>query len=272
MKKKLFTMLAICTALTLTACNSKETTNTDTTTTTTVAVQKESNTSVTATTQQATTTAPTTTEAPILALTWENSGLSYEVIETANMSTDKTTDTLYLVTVTNNHNDNTYHINTGVSYHFYALNNCYLTPGNTFEFTFLTKEDADTFVTNITATPIKDLYLSIEEPNGHWLFAPEIECTIISTEPYGNDKNMKFNFDDTSWYFDKDNGMKVAIDEWYGAITTHTLHFYDANNNLVGVYAEPIMKNFYRDEDDATILIRPDVNFTKVTAITYGQY
>jgi len=289
MKKRLL-ILAICmVTMSFTACGNKDTEEPkESTPTTTASVieqkvdTKENVTASTTTDKVEATTAPTETtpeqtttseptKEPVGELTWENSGLSYEVIETVNMSAERTTDTLYIVTTTNNHNDNTYHINTGVSYHFYTLNNCYLTPGNTFEFTFLAKEDADTFVANITANPMKDLYVSIAETNGHWLFAPEIECTIVNTEPYGNDKKMTFNYDDTSWYFDKDNGMKVAYDEWYGFVTTTALHFYDANGNLVGVYAEPFMYSS-RDKIDATITIRPDVDFTNVTAITFGQY
>lgn len=282
MKKKLLTTIAVCAAIaTLAACSSDETTKDTTPTPTTVAaVQNESNTSEPATTeaptQQTTTTAPTettpeqiTTEPTVEPLTWENSGLSYEVTETVNMAASRyNIETLYLVTVTNNHNDNTYHIKAGDTYGMYTT--CDLTPDNTFEFVFGNKENVDTFVANITANPMNDLYVSIPDRSSNFLIAPETECTIISTEPYGNDKNITFNFDDTSWYFDKDNGMKVAIDEWYGTITTTALHFYDANDNLVGVYAEPI-KNFYRYEND-TITIRPDVDFTKITAITFGQY
>lgn len=209
-------------------------------------------------------------------LTWENSGLSYEIIETANMSAERTTDTLYLVKVTNSHNSNTYYIDNNA----YNYNSCfnlyynerYLAPGELFEFIFETKDYADTFVNNITSITKDNMeYVSIRELNGNKLFAPEVECFITNEETYGAWKAISISCNNyTDWYFK--NGMpETAITEWYGLVTTISYRFYDANGVLVGVYADSSCNGFSHT-DTLDISINANVNFETITAVTIGEW
>lgn len=279
MKKRILTMLALCaTIMCLAACDNEETNTNATGGTTTATVtatpaSKEADTSSTETENNvATTVEPTTaptveatvtpTAAPAVPteVSWEESGMSYELFENP-YGADDGMEECVTVIITNN-SDTTYFCDYG----------CFgLEPNGKWYELFYSKDEAESFINTITTNPVKT---TVSE---YWL-TTELPCTITNDNSTAENyeeyryRTIEFKSDDMIKHFNETTNITLTSDGYstsymlfsctpgFGIIILH-----DENNEIVAI-TRTAKPNDY-PEFTGEIVLPKDFEFSKMTML-----
>lgn len=285
MKKKILALVALCTAIMgLVACGNTET-STEVTGTPAVQKQEETKGSSTSTEKKLSennttatepTTAPTVeatvapTEAPAVPteVSWEESGMSYELFENP---VDEFGRKTVAVIVTNN-SDTTYYCN----HPGLRLNPFSLEPNGKWYEVFSNTDEAKEFINNLETT-------SKFKPLSNNVLTTELECTVTNVTNHDNYISIEIKSNDIVKVFNAYNNLNVTYDEFLDAaysfrmdlIDTYypfgTCILYNSNNEIVAIYG--IGLDIYGNDDTEEaeyrfgVSIPSDLEYSKITMV-----